>query len=101
MMMPLNVNLDADTQKKFNEIAKKGEMSPEALAKYVLTLWATRGGGIVLGRKKGERQRIALDWPTGFDLLNKSGDILEHIPRTKGVFSESILDKDWITYGGK
>nr|MDO8079888.1 hypothetical protein [Candidatus Freyarchaeota archaeon] len=100
-MVPLNVDLDADIQKKFNEIAKKGELTPESLAKYVLTLWATRGGGVVLGRKKGERQRIAIDWPTGFDLLNKSGDTLEHIPKTKGVFSESVLDKDWITYGGK
>ncbi|MEM3563741.1 MAG: hypothetical protein QXR19_10960 [Candidatus Jordarchaeaceae archaeon] len=99
--MPLTVDLDADVQKKFNEIAKKGEISPESLAKCVLTLWTIRGGGVVLGRKKGERQRIAIDWPTGFDLLNKSGDILTHIPKTKGVFSVSVLDKDWTTYGGK
>ncbi|WXG40137.1 MAG: hypothetical protein WED07_04825 [Candidatus Freyarchaeum deiterrae] len=100
-MVPLKIDLDVDTQKKFNEIAKKSEISPESLAKLVLTLWATRGGGIVLGRKKGERQRIAIDWPTGFDLLNKSGENLEQIPKTKGIFSESVLDKDWITYGGK
>jgi len=100
-MVSLSIELDADIQEKFEEIAKKSEMSPEALAKWVLSLWATRGGGIVLGRKKGDRQRIAVDWPTGFDLLNKSGDNLEHIPKTKGLFSESVLDKDWITYGGK
>jgi len=99
--VPLTVDLDEDVQKKFEEIAKKGELSPESLAKYVLTLWTTRGGGVVLGRKKGERQRIAIDWPTGFDLLNKSGDTLEHIAKTKGVFTESVLEKDWVTYGGK
>ncbi len=100
-MVPLTVDLDAEVLKKFEEIAKKGELSTESLAKYVLTLWTTRGGGVVLGRKKGERQRIAIDWPTGFDLLNKSGDTLEHIPKTKGVFTETVLDKDWITFGGK
>lgn len=99
--MPLTIDLDPDIKKKFDEIAKKGELTSESLAKYVLTLWTTRGGGVVLGRKKGERQRIAIDWPTGFDLLNKSGEKLEHIPKTKGVFSESVLDKNWITYGGK
>lgn len=99
--MPLTIDLDPEIKKKFDEIAKKGELNSESLAKYVLTLWTIRGGGVVLGRKKGERQRIAIDWPTGFDLLNKSGEKLEHIPKTKGVFSESVLDKNWITYGGK
>ena len=43
--MSLTVNLGTDVKKKFEEIAKKGEISPESLAKYVLTLWTTRGGG--------------------------------------------------------
>jgi hypothetical protein len=94
--MPVTFELTPQVKAKIEEFAKASGMKPEEFCKIVIENWVTGGGLIEVGRKKGDIQRIALDWPMGFMILMKDSKGTRRIEKVKGVYSKSALDAEYV-----
>nr|MDO8133142.1 hypothetical protein [Candidatus Njordarchaeum guaymaensis] len=94
--MPVSFELTPQAKAKIDEFAKITGMKPEELCKLLVDNWATGGGLIEVGRKKGDQQRIALDWPMGFIIFMKDSTGIRKIEKVKGIYTKSALDADYV-----
>jgi len=94
--MPVAFELTSQVKSKIDEFAKAAGMKTEELCKAVLENWVEGGGQIEVGRKRGDMQRIALDWPMGFMILMKDPKGVKRIDKVKGVYSESSIDAEYV-----
>jgi hypothetical protein len=94
--MPVTFELNAQVKAKIDEMAKAAGIKPEEFCKIVLENWVTGGGLIEVGRKKGDIQRIALDWPMGFMILMKDTTGIKKIDKVKGIYTKSTIDADYV-----
>jgi hypothetical protein len=94
--MPVTFELAPPVKTKVDEFAKAAGIKPEEFCKIVIENWVTGGGLIEVGRKKGDMQRIALDWPMGFMILMKDAKGIKRIDKVKGVYSESAMDAEYV-----
>lgn len=94
--MPVSFELTPQVKAKIDEFAKAAGLKSEEFCKIVIENWVTGGGLIEVGRKKGDIQRIALDWPMGFMILMKDAKGIKRIDKVKGVYSESAMDAEYV-----
>jgi hypothetical protein len=94
--MPVSFELTPQVKGKIDEFAKALGLKPEEFCKLIIENWATGGGLIEVGRKKGDLQRIALDWPMGFMIFAKDSKGIKRVDKVKGVYSESALDAEYV-----
>jgi hypothetical protein len=94
--MPVTFELTPQVKTKIEEFAKAAGWKPEEFCKIVIENWVTGGGLIEVGRKKGDMQRIALDWPMGFMILMKDPKGTKRIDKVKGVYSHSAMEAEYV-----
>ncbi|WXG43527.1 MAG: hypothetical protein WED04_05720 [Promethearchaeati archaeon SRVP18_Atabeyarchaeia-1] len=94
--MPIAFEITPQVKAKIDEFAKAAGIKSEEFCKIVIENWVTGGGLIEVGRKKGDIQRIALDWPMGFMILMKDSKGIKRIDKVKGVYSESAMDAEYV-----
>ena len=94
--MPVAFELNPQVKSKIDEFAKNAGIKPEELCRIVLENWVQGGGLITVGRKRGDMQRIALDWPMGFMILMKDLKGIKRVDKVKGVYSDSTIDAEYV-----
>jgi len=93
--MPVSFELTPQVKAKIDEFAKTAGMKTEDLCRLIVENWLTGGGLIEVGRKKGDQQRIALDWPMGFMIFMKDPTGVKKIEKVKGIYTKSTIDAEY------
>nr|MDO8100118.1 hypothetical protein [Candidatus Njordarchaeota archaeon] len=94
--MQITFELNPQIKGKIDEMAKAAGIKSEELSKIILENWVTGGGVIEIGRKKGDIQRIALDWPMGFMILVKDSKGIRRVNKVKGIYTKSAIDAEYV-----
>ena len=94
--MPVTIELNPQVKAKIDEMVKAVGIKPEELSKIIVENWVTGGGGIEVGRKKGDVQRMALDWPMGFMIFVKDSKGIRRVDKVKGIYTKSTVDAEYV-----
>lgn len=94
--MTITFELSPQVKARLDEMAKVAGVKPEELSRIVIENWAMKGGAVEIGRKKGDTQRIALDWPMGFMILVKDSKGIKTVDKVKGIYTKSALDAEYV-----
>jgi hypothetical protein len=94
--MTITFELSPQVKARLDEMAKVAGVKPEELSKIIVENWVTKGGAVEIGRKKGDTQRIALDWPMGFMILVKDSKGIKTVDKVKGIYTKSALDAEYV-----
>ncbi|MHA1595607.1 MAG: hypothetical protein ACTSXJ_02635 [Candidatus Baldrarchaeia archaeon] len=93
--MSLSIELPEEVRAKIEEFAKKIGINVSEFCKIILELWIKHEGRIVPGRVKGGIQRIAVEFPMGFVLLEKGPEGIKEIEKKVGVFTTRVNEQSY------
>jgi len=95
MVMSLSIELSEEAKTKIEEFAKKLGISPGEFCKLILELWVKHEGQIIVGREKGGIRRIAVEFPSGFLILEKGPEGIKEREKKVGIFSKKVIEQDY------